>query len=123
MEYPMRIAGEPIKSQHPQDVQLPYDGTTVGTIFQADAATVDAAVAAAKAAAPAMREMTLDERATILRRAHEKLLDRREEFGKAISSESGKPIKEGRLEAERAAYTLLFSSEEAHRLHGEVVPM
>jgi acyl-CoA reductase-like NAD-dependent aldehyde dehydrogenase len=123
MEYPMRIAGEAVKSSHPQDVHLPFDGSTVGTIFHAGKEQVEAAIAAAKAAAPIMREMTLDERSTILRKAYQLLLDRKEEFGKAISSESGKPIKEGRMEAERAAMTLLFSSEEAHRLHGEVVPM
>jgi acyl-CoA reductase-like NAD-dependent aldehyde dehydrogenase len=123
MEYPMRIDGEAVKSSHPQDVKLPFDGSTVGTIFQADKEQVEAAIAAARSAASVMREMTLDERSTILRKAYQKLMDRKEEFGKAISSESGKPIKEGRLEAERAAMTLLFSSEEAHRLHGEVIPM
>jgi acyl-CoA reductase-like NAD-dependent aldehyde dehydrogenase len=41
----------------------------------------------------------------------------------AVSSESGKPIKEARGEVDRSALTLLFSSEEAHRLRGEVVPM
>src|SRR5262249_28446333 len=102
---------------------LPYDGTPVGTIYQAGAEIVDAAVAAAKAAAPTMRDLTRDERSGILRRAAGKLLERVEQFGKAISSESGKPIKEGRLAAERAASTLLFSAGEAHRLAGECVPM
>lgn len=119
----MRIGGEPVRSSHPQDVQLPYDGSTVGTIFQADKEIVDAGVASATAAAPVMREMTLDERAAILRGAHAKLLSRKEEFARAISSESGKPLKEARIETDRSALTLLFASEEAHRLHGEVVPM
>ncbi|MFN7938498.1 MAG: aldehyde dehydrogenase family protein [Bryobacteraceae bacterium] len=119
----MRIAGEPVRSAHPQDVQLPFDGSTVGTIFQAESAQVEAAVAAAKAAGPVMREMALHDRATVLRKAYQMLMDRISEFAQAISSESGKPIKEARMEAERAALTLLFSSEEAHRLHGEVVPM
>ncbi|MCC6390192.1 MAG: aldehyde dehydrogenase family protein, partial [Bryobacterales bacterium] len=123
MEYPMRIAGEPAASAHRLEVRLPYDGTTVGTIFEAGLELVDAAVKAAKAAGGAMREMILDERATILRKACDRLLERKEEFAKAISSESGKPIKEARMEVDRAALTLLFSSEEAHRLHGEVVPM
>ena len=35
----------------------------------------------------------------------------------AVSSETGKPIKEARFEVERSALTLLFSAEEAHRLH------
>ncbi|MBL8179555.1 MAG: aldehyde dehydrogenase family protein [Bryobacterales bacterium] len=123
MEYPMRIAGEPVKSSHPQDVQLPFDGTTVGIIYQAESAQVEAAVAAAKEAAPVMREMTLHDRAGVLRKAYQRLMDRASDFAQAISSESGKPIKEARIEAERAALTLLFSGEEAHRLHGEVVPM
>lgn len=123
MDYPMRIGGEAVKTAQPQDVHLPFDGSTVGTIYQAEKAQVDAAIAAAKAAAPVMREMTRDERSTILRKSYQLLMDRLEEFAKAISSESGKPIKEARIEADRAAMTLLFSAEEAHRLHGEVVPM
>lgn len=119
----MRIAGEPVISPNRQDVRLPFDGSPVGVIFQATPEQVDAAVAAAKAAAPLMREMTAHERSEILRKAHGKLMGRLDEFANAISSESGKPIKEGRLEAERSASTLLFSAEEAHRLHGEVVPM
>ncbi|MBI4904287.1 MAG: aldehyde dehydrogenase family protein [Acidobacteria bacterium] len=123
MEYPMRIGGEAVKSSQPQDVHLPFDGTTVGTIYQAESAQVEAAIAAAKAAARLMREMTLDERSTILRKSYQLLMDRQEAFAIAISSESGKPIKEARIEVERAALTLLFSAEEAHRLHGEVIPM
>src|SRR6202165_4573443 len=123
MDYPMHIAGQPVTSADPRPVQLPYDGSEVGTIYQATKEQVDAAVAAAVAAAPIMREMTLDERSTILRKAYQRLLDRRDEMAMAVSSETGKPIKEARLEVERSAMTLLFSSEEAHRLRGEVVPM
>lgn len=119
----MRIGGEAVRTSKPQDVHLPFDGTTVGTIFQASKEEVHSAVRSAKAAAPIMREMTLDERATVLRKAYQMLMDRAEDFARAICSETGKPLKEARIEAERAALTLLFSSEEAHRLHGEVVPM
>jgi acyl-CoA reductase-like NAD-dependent aldehyde dehydrogenase len=84
---------------------------------------VDAAVTAARHAFATMREMTREQRSAILRRAHALLLERRDAFASAIVSECGKPIREARVEVERAAYTLLFSSEEAHRLGGEVVPM
>ena len=119
----MYIAGQPVRSADPRPVQLPYDGSEVGTIYQATKEQVEAAVAAAVAAAPLMREMTLDERANILRKAYYRLLERRDEMAMAVCSETGKPIKEARMEVERSAMTLLFSSEEAHRLHGEVVPM
>ena len=123
MEYPMQIGGAAVTTGEPRPVELPYDGSVVGTIFQATKEQVDAAIAAATAAAPLMREMTLDERSTILRRACEKLLEQRDDMALAVSSETGKPIKEARIEVERAAATLLFSAEEAHRLHGEVIPM
>lgn len=121
--YPMHIAGESVRSDRTQTVELPFDGSAVGTTFQATPAQVDAAVDAAKQAAPVMREMTRDERASILRRAHYKLLERREEISFDICNETGKPIKEARIEVERAAATLLHSSAEALRLVGEVVPM
>ena len=72
----MHIAGQPVTSAEPRPVQLPYDGSEVGTIYQASKEQVDAAVAAALAAAPIMREMTLDERSTILRKAHQRLPQR-----------------------------------------------
>src|SRR4051812_32409401 len=123
MQYPMHIGGEAVMTGDSRPVELPYDGSVVGTIFQATKEHVDAAISAAAATAPIMREMTLDERSTILRRAYEKLLQNRDDMALAVSSETGKPIKEARTEVERAAITLLFSAEEAHRLHGEVVPM
>ena len=119
----MHIGGEQVRTANPQPVRLPYDGSEVGTIYQAAEEQVEAAVAAALAAAPLMREMTRDERSTILRKAWQALLDAREEMAVAISSECGKPIKEARVEVDRAAMTLLFSAEEAHRLLGEAVPM
>jgi len=119
----MRIGGQEVTSPRRQPVCLPYDGTEVAAVFQATREHVDAAVSSARAAALEMREMTLDERSTILRKAAGKTAERREELALAVSSECGKPIKEARVEVDRAAQTLLFSSEEAHRLRGEVVPM
>lgn len=123
MEYPMRIGGELVRTENPRQIEVPYDGTPVATVYEASREHVEAAVEAAAAAAPVMRELTLAERAAILRKAHSKLLERRDELARIISSESGKPIREARLEVERASQTLLFSAEEAHRLCGEVVPM
>jgi len=35
MEYPMYIGGKPVISAEPCPVQLPYDDSTVGTIYEA----------------------------------------------------------------------------------------
>jgi acyl-CoA reductase-like NAD-dependent aldehyde dehydrogenase len=122
-EYPMIIAGRQVRTARPFEVRIPYDGSPFATAFAAGPEQLQQAVDAAVQAAPVMRAMTRDARASILRRAHALLLERAQDFARAISSESGKPLREARLEVERAAATLLFSSEEAHRLVGEVVPM
>jgi acyl-CoA reductase-like NAD-dependent aldehyde dehydrogenase len=122
-EYPMWIGGESIRTADPQSVRIPFDGSSAGTIFLAGLEQVDAAIDAASKAFPAMRGMTRHERSSILYKAHALLGERREAMAHAIASESGKPIREARVEVERGMMTLLFSAEEAHRLHGEEVPM
>ncbi len=123
IDYPMQIGGRAVKTDRPHTVELPFDGTPVATVFDASTEHVEQAVEAAVAAAPTMRELTLDQRSSILRKAYYRLIEQREEMAVAISSECGKPLKEARTEVDRGAQTLLFSSEEAHRLAGEVVPM
>jgi acyl-CoA reductase-like NAD-dependent aldehyde dehydrogenase len=120
---PMRIGGRDVSTQDRQTIAVPYDGETVAVVFRAGLAEAGAAVEAAAQAAPLMRSMTRDERSAILRSAAQRLRERKEEMARAITQECGKPLRESRIEVERAAQTLLFSSEEAHRLTGEVVPM
>jgi len=123
MEYPMWIGGEPVRTDTRLPVTLPYDGSEVGTVFAAGEQEVEAAVAAAAELRSLMRDLTLAERASILAKAADLLGERREEMALTISSESGKPIKEARIEVQRSISTLTFSAEEARRLAGEVVPM
>jgi len=118
----MWIDGKPVGSGRRRRVEAPYDGSAVGDVFEAGPEEVRAAVEAAASAAKRMREMPLSERASILRKAHQLTAECREELAHTVSAESGKPIREARIEADRAAQTLLFSAEEAHRLCGEVVP-
>jgi acyl-CoA reductase-like NAD-dependent aldehyde dehydrogenase len=122
-EYGLWIGGREVRTGKPREVRVPYDGSLFALVDEAAPEHLDLALNAAAAAARVMRALTLDERSAILRRAQQALAARREEFARAISSESGKPLREGRVEADRAVSTLLFSSEEAHRLAGEVVPM
>jgi len=119
----MYIGGESVRSATPLPVEIPFDGAAFATVFRGGRDHADAAVQAAANAAPLMREMTRDQRSQILRRASDSILEQRDALASAIYSETGKPIREARIEVERASYTLLFSAEEAHRLVGEVVPM
>jgi acyl-CoA reductase-like NAD-dependent aldehyde dehydrogenase len=122
-QIPLWIGGQERSGIARRLVRVPYDGEPFALVEQAGRNEVSAAVEAAARASHVLRELTNAERAEILRRARLLLLARQEEMAQVIASESGKPLREARMEAERASHTLLFSSEEASRLAGEVVPM
>jgi len=122
-EQALWIGGEERRGARRFEVRCPYNGAVVARVEEAGEAEMGAALEAAWRGARAMAAMTRAGRAAILRAARERLLERREEFARLVSEESGKPLREARLEVERAAGTLLFSAEEAHRLAGEEVPM
>ena len=104
-------------------VKLPYDGTPVGAVPQADTGAVDRAVAAARKALAQMREMGNCDRADLLLGIADLLKRDVAEYAQLICAETGKPAKEARVEAERSHSTLLAAAHEARQLHGEVVPM
>lgn len=117
------INGEERLTGRRATIRVPYDGEPFAEVCLAGTEELTAAVKAAQSAAPLMRSMSREDRSAILRRAHAALVEAREDFAQTIASESGKPLREARLEADRGASTLLFSSEEAHRIAGEEVPM
>lgn len=121
--FPMYIGGEWITTSKQYTVNLPYDGSPVGCTFQADTQLLGKAIQAAKAGAKAMAELPNYERADMLQRIASLMKRDAKEFAHMICCETGKPIKEARGEAERSVQTVIAASEEARRLHGEVVPM
>lgn len=121
--YPMLIGGDWVKTDASRTVTLPYDGTPVGIVYDADAALVERAIQTGQVGAAAMASLTQYERAELLERMRSLLERDLEEFGNLICGETGKPIREARAEAERAIQTLRASADEARRLHGEMIPM
>lgn len=87
-----------------------------------DAASASA-VAARCAAAAGKAALPAHARARILLKASEALEARSEEFARSICEEVGKPLKEARREAARAAFTLRWAGEEARRVTGELLPL
>ncbi|KAA5606616.1 aldehyde dehydrogenase family protein [Roseospira marina] len=94
----------------------------IGAFAHADAAAVDRAVDAARAAFPAWARTTPQVRHDILRRAADEVLARAEELGRILSREEGKTLAEGIGEATRAGQVLAFFAGEALRCGGETVP-
>jgi acyl-CoA reductase-like NAD-dependent aldehyde dehydrogenase len=105
------------------EVRNSYDNSLVDTVPKADAGDVDRAVCFAERGAKVMARLSGYERWRALRRAAELMASRSEELGRLISTEEGKIIAEGRLEASRAVETIMGSAEEAKRIHGETIPL
>jgi NAD-dependent aldehyde dehydrogenases len=75
------------------------------------AGDANSAVARARAAFPAWRALTLDERKAALRACRDRLAARQEDLARLISREMGKPLRESRLElgAVLAKFDLTFA--------------
>jgi aldehyde dehydrogenase (NAD+) len=94
----------------------------IGEYAQADAAQVDAAVAAAQAAFAAWSVSGIQARADALDKIGTEILARREELGTLLAREEGKTKPEGIGEATRAGNIFKFFAGECLRQAGEVLP-
>ncbi len=92
----------------------------VGEFPKSDAGDVDVAVAAADAAAPAWARLPAPRRGAFLGRAAELIESRVEEIAQDMTREMGKPLRESRLEAGRAAAIFRFFAGEGWRALGQV---
>ncbi len=93
----------------------------VGEYAQADAKTVEDAVAAAKAAALGWAASTPQQRYDLLDAIGNEILARKDEIGRLLSREEGKILAEGVMETARAGQLFKFFAGEALRITGEKV--
>jgi acyl-CoA reductase-like NAD-dependent aldehyde dehydrogenase len=92
----------------------------VGEFPSSSAEDVDAAVSAAAEAFPAWAGMPAAKRAAFLTRAAGVIESRVEEIAHDMTREMGKPLRESRLEAARAAQILHFFAGESYRPVGQM---
>jgi len=93
----------------------------VGQYAAADAAQTAHAIAAAKTAYPQWSAATPQQRFDCLDAIGTEILARRDELGRLLSREEGKPLADGIGEAARAGYIFKFFAGEALRIEGNVV--
>lgn len=111
------VAGSGAKENiNPSDIS-----DIVGEYAQADKAQTESAIAAAQAAEPAWASTTPQQRADILEAAGIELLARKDEIGRLLSREEGKPLGNGIAETMRAAQIFKFYAQEALRVEGVLV--
>ncbi len=104
------------------DVRDPATGSTLGTIPKMGAAETRRAIEAANKAMPAWRAKTAKERAAILRKWFNLMMENQEDLAIMMTMEQGKPIAESRGEIAYAASFIEWFAEEGKRIYGETVP-
>jgi succinate-semialdehyde dehydrogenase/glutarate-semialdehyde dehydrogenase len=100
----------------------PADGNVVGTVPRMGAAEARRAVEAANAAWPAWRSKTAKERAALLRKWFELMMQHQEDLAVLMTTEQGKPLAESRGEIAYGASFIEWFAEEAKRVYGDTIP-
>ena len=90
----------------------------VGEYTQSDKAQTEEAIAAAKAAFPAWSMTSPQQRADALEMIGVELLTRKDEIGRMLAREEGKPLGNGVAETTRAAQIFKFFAQETLRVEG-----
>ena len=116
------INGEWLEGKGVRENVNPSDlSDIVGEYAQADKAQTEAAIAAAKAAQPAWAAATPQVRADALEFIGTELMARKDEIGRLLSREEGKPLSNGIAETTRAAQIFKFFAQETLRVEGVAV--
>jgi acyl-CoA reductase-like NAD-dependent aldehyde dehydrogenase len=104
-------------------VVFPYDGSTVADAPVGSAADARAALDHAVGIAGEVADLPSRIRRDVLLATRDALAERRAEFEALLVLETGKPLRDCRVEVDRTLVTLAASAEEVSRLHGETVPL
>lgn len=104
------------------DVDNPATREIIGRVPSLNAAETRRAIEAANAAFPAWSRKTAKERAAILRRWFDLLMENQDDLARLMTIEQGKPIAESRGEVVYGASFLEWFGEEAKRVYGDTIP-
>jgi succinate-semialdehyde dehydrogenase / glutarate-semialdehyde dehydrogenase len=100
----------------------PATGEELAQIPRMGADETRRAIEAAQDAYPRWRATLAKDRARILRRWADLMIEHRDDLALLLTTEQGKPLAESRLEIEYAASFLEWFGEEAKRVYGDTIP-
>ena len=109
-------------SKRTVDVSNPATGEILGTIPYMGAAETHRAIDAANAAWPAWRRKTAKERANILRKWFNLMMENQEDLAVLMTAEQGKPLAESKGEIAYGASFVEWFAEEGKRIYGDTIP-
>jgi succinate-semialdehyde dehydrogenase/glutarate-semialdehyde dehydrogenase len=103
------------------NVSNPATGEHIGTVPLMGAAETRRAIEAANAAWPAWRKKTAKERAAVLRRWHDLILENADDLALIMTTEQGKPLPEAKGEVQFGASFIEWFAEEGKRVSGDTL--
>ncbi|WP_171173022.1 NAD-dependent succinate-semialdehyde dehydrogenase [Ruegeria sp. HKCCD8929] len=103
-------------------VTNPARGDVVAEVADVSRAQVAGAIAQAEAAQKEWAKYTGKERAAILRRWYDLMMENAQDLGRILTAEQGKPLAEAVGEVAYGASFIEFFGEEAKRIYGETIP-
>ncbi len=104
------------------DVTNPARGDVIAQVADLSRAQVAEAIAAAEAAQKDWASWTGKERAAVLRRWFDLMMENAQDLGVILTAEQGKPLAEAVGEIGYGASFIEFFAEEAKRVYGETIP-
>ncbi|MDP5348476.1 MAG: NAD-dependent succinate-semialdehyde dehydrogenase [Paracoccaceae bacterium] len=104
------------------EVTNPARGDVIANVADLSRAQVAQAIAAAETAQKEWAKYTGKERATILRRWFDLMVENTDDLATILTAEQGKPLAEAKGEIAYGAAFIEFFAEEAKRIYGETIP-
>lgn len=118
----MFIDGQWLEPGPSFEVTNPANGEVIGAVADGAKEHAAAAIDAAHRVFPAWSTSTAYARAEVLGKAHQLMLERKQELAELMTTEQGKPLKASLNEVQYAADFLRWFAEEAKRIYGETIP-
>jgi succinate-semialdehyde dehydrogenase/glutarate-semialdehyde dehydrogenase len=116
------INGEWVAGHQRFDVSDPATGAKLADVANLGATETEAALAAAATAWPVWRAKTAKERAAIMMKWFNLLIQHADDLARIMTAEQGKPLAEARGEVIYGASFIDWFAEEAKRVYGETIP-
>ena len=116
------INGQWLDSACRHPVINPADGQTLGTVPDLGVNETQYAIEAANNALITWKKKTARERAELLKRWHQLILENRDDLALLMTLEQGKPLAEARAEISYGASFVEWFAEEGKRAYGDIVP-
>ncbi len=118
------IAGEWIDADPANAIEVnnPATGEIIGLVPKLGAAETRAAIEAARVAQKGWAARTAKDRCTILRKWYELMIENKDDLGRILTLEQGKPLAEATGEIVYGASFIEWFAEEGRRIYGDLIP-